>query len=399
MAILGLTHQPDGSSVQKFHVAIKVSIGRLVETPDGNMEPRPLDHFVFERRALFGDKVLWLPAPEIAELFGERPTELDILLLNDTLDEVFRSKMGWLEDGGYRCQGKMVQIGDGKFEMQAIRRTTLHPEGEPWPGGREYTRGALKGQPIEGCGFQCPDYKRGDCGAHGDLYFRLVRYPVRGAICWLHTGSGTSVLNLSTGLEDISEAKRGRLGGVVAKLRVTPRTTCNLNGNGRQPYYVLGIESLSTKELRTKPGANGGSATTSGGSSSSHSSREQYAVIETDSERQRVAQEFCRSNGKSGHAEASAASQSSHQENSEHRPRGSVTGDAATAVSDQKRTIFELARTVGYSRGSIQMQLGRYAGNLELLREKLQAELNEIRRNDAHLSSQTRPATTVAEAD
>ncbi len=89
-----------------------------------------------------------------------------------------------------------MQISNGnapRYEMQATRRTTEHPEGESWPGNRTYLDGPMAGQPIEGCGQGCPELDSGKCGPSADLYFILEKFPSLGAICRLHTGSKTSV--------------------------------------------------------------------------------------------------------------------------------------------------------------------------------------------------------------
>ena len=192
MGILGLTHDENGTALEKLPVTIKVAIGEGPEPGNGNSHPRRLDHFVFKRKTLRGQDVVWLPAPDISEAHGEKPTALGIIFLNDDPREGFRTEYAWWTPSGCKCHGELVQIANGngvRFQMRALRRTQKHPEGEPWPGNYKYAEGPKKGEPLEPCGNGCPDMERGDCKLSGDLYFILEKFPTFGAICRLHTSS------------------------------------------------------------------------------------------------------------------------------------------------------------------------------------------------------------------
>jgi Recombination directionality factor-like len=91
--------------------------------------PRRLDYFVFKRKALRGQDVVWFPAPDISNAHGERPTELGVIFLNDDPREVFRTEYAWWTPSGCKCHGELVQIANGngvRFEMRALRRTQKH---------------------------------------------------------------------------------------------------------------------------------------------------------------------------------------------------------------------------------------------------------------------------------
>ena len=68
MGILGLTHDENGSALEKLPVTIKVAIGEGPAPDDENSSPRALLHFVFKRRTMRGQMVCWEPAPDIAEV-------------------------------------------------------------------------------------------------------------------------------------------------------------------------------------------------------------------------------------------------------------------------------------------------------------------------------------------
>src|SRR5260370_1451807 len=122
MGILGLTHDENGSALEKLPVTIKVAIGEGPEPGNQNDHPRRLDHFVFKRKTLRGQDVVWDAAPDIAQVHGEKPTELGVIFLNDQPTEVLRTQYGSGAQRGCRGHGELVQTwnGDGLgFEMQA----------------------------------------------------------------------------------------------------------------------------------------------------------------------------------------------------------------------------------------------------------------------------------------
>jgi Recombination directionality factor-like len=225
MAILGLTHDENGAALEKLPVTIKVAIGEGPDPDDESSNPRALFHFVFKRKVMRGQSVYWESAPDVAEVYGEKPTQLGVIFLHDDPREVFPSEYALWTRRGRFCHGELVQIGNGSgahYKMQAIRRTREHPEGEPWPGERRYLHGPLKGQPVEVCGAGCPELESGNCGPSGDLYFILEQFPSLGAVCRLHTGGKTSVPNLSNAVAQLHNWNGGRLKGVTSILKVTP---------------------------------------------------------------------------------------------------------------------------------------------------------------------------------
>ena len=247
MGILGLTHDERGEALEKFPVTIKVAIG---EGPDPEIEdscPRALFHFVFKRKTIRGASVCWEAAPDIAEIFGEKPTEVGVIFLHDDPREVFPSEYALWTRRGRFCHGELVQIGNGanaRYKMQAIRRTREHPEGEFWPGDRKYLDGPYKGQPLESCGAGCPELESGACGPSGDLYFILEKFPNLGAICRLHTGGKTSVPNLSNAVAQFHHWNGGRLKGTKAILRVRPEVRWHPGDRGGWEMSVVPILSL-----------------------------------------------------------------------------------------------------------------------------------------------------------
>jgi len=99
-----------------------------------------------------------------------------------------------------------------RYEMQAVRRTTEHPEGESWPGNHRYADGPEKGQPLKAVGKAAPNYER-QMRASATLFSSwknsLVRCHLR-----LHTGSKTRSQFVKCG--SIAQLEWGRLKWVKA---------------------------------------------------------------------------------------------------------------------------------------------------------------------------------------
>ena len=361
MGILGLTHDENGAAFEKLPVTIKVAIGEGPEPGKENGHPRKLDHFVFKRRMQRGQDVVWEPAPDIAEVHGEKPTELAVIFLNDDPKEVLRTQYALWTQAGCKCHGELVQISDGgglRYEMQAIRRTAKHPEGEPWPGKYRYTEGPNKGQSVEPCGDGCPDLERGDCKPSGDLYFMLEKFPRLGAVCRLHTSSYRSIRNLSNGLMQIRRLNGGRLAGIKAVLKATPERASYRDRSGVNHttiVYILSLEVGGRDLLSLLAGMDETTKFFQQGSSGVNGT--QYIVREAEADRApEIAGEFY-PNGDAACAELAKESVSS--------------SDDDEVVS----RICELTNRLGYNRAKTKMLLGQWAKDLLGLERLL---LNEV---------------------
>jgi hypothetical protein len=366
MGILGLTHDENGSALEKLPVTIKVAIGEGPAPDDENGSPRALFHFVFKRRTMRGQTVYWESAPDIAEVFGDKPTELAVIFLHDDPREVCRSEYALWTRKGRLCHGELVQISNGnspRFEMQAIRRTTEHPEGESWPGSHKYADGPEEGQPIEGCGEGCPELASGKCGPSADLYFILEKFPSLGAICRLHTGSKTSVPNLSNAVAQLHSWNGGRLKWVKAVLKVTPELRWHPGQFGEWESSVVPILSLeiggtTLKSLGTDT-AEPAKLLTEAQPAFANERRMPFVVRENEVERaQEIADEFYPQNKNLLEQQTGAVSQS--------------PGNAELCAR-----ICEVARMLGYNAAKTKMLVGQWRLDLVGLERKLQHELDE----------------------
>jgi Recombination directionality factor-like len=366
MGILGLTHDENGAALEKLPVTIKVAIGEGPTPDDENSSPRALFHFVFKRRTMRGQMVYWEPAPDIAQVFGDKPTELAVIFLHDDPREVCPSEYALWTRKGRLCHGELVQITNGnaaRCEMQAIRRTTEHPEGESWPGNHKYADGPKEGQPIEGCGEGCPELESGKCGPSADLYFILEKFPSLGAICRLHTGSKTSVPNLSNAVAQLHGWNGGRLKWVKAILKVTPELRRHPGQFGEWESSVVPILSLELGGTTLK-GLDANTAEPARLPIGAHPAfaaerRVPFVVRESEVERApEIADEFYPQNKNLLEEQTGAIIQS--------------PGNAELCA-----TICELARLLGYNAAKTRLLVGQWRQDLVGLERKLQNELDE----------------------
>lgn len=366
MGILGLTHDESGVALERLPITIKVAIGEGPDPGNGNGHPRKLDHFVFKRKTLRGQEVVWEPAPDIVKALGKEPTELGIIFLHDDPREIFRTEYALWVPSGRKCRGELVQIADGRgprFEMQATRRTQKHPEGEDWPGTYQYVDGPKKGQPVEPCGDGCPDLERGDCKPSGDLYFILEKFPTFGAICRLHTSSYRSIRNLSNGLMQIRRLNGGSLSGVKATLKASPERVSFSGHDGTRHTsvaYILSLEIRGT-DLRTLlANMTEPVRLLSEGRPAVEMFRGVQCVVhESEGDRAReIAGEFY----PTGETVATPSAEPDHGQSER---------------DEQLAGICELARRLGFNDAKMKMLIGQSVRDLVGLERKLRNELDE----------------------
>lgn len=257
MGILGLTHDENGTPVERLPVLIKVAIGEGPDPGDKHSHPKRLDHFTLKRKGMAGKDIVWTGAQDLIDLHSDKPTEIPVIFMNDDPETVLKTEYAWWSATECKCSGKLVQVGENgsvlRFEMRAKRRTERHPEGELWPGTFKYKTGDKAGRPVEPCGDGCPDLERGDCKPSADLYFNLVKFPIVGGICQIHTSSYRSIRNLSSALLQIRRITGGRLAGIKAMLCMAPEKVSFDTDNGKKSSTAwilsLKVDAASMEKL------------------------------------------------------------------------------------------------------------------------------------------------------
>jgi hypothetical protein len=226
MSIYGLTVNEQGEMMQRLAVTTKVAIGEVVKAKNGNTYPQKLDHFVFLRKS--AASLEWEPDQDLIKHFTVTCREFWMILLDDQIENVFRTEYAWWTKTEKKCWG------DGRA---ATRRTDKCPDGEEW----------------SPCGDACPDLDAGLCKPSGDLYFILADFPRLGSVCRLHTTSYRSIRQIHSALEQIRTVTGGRLAGIRCKLVVRPEKSSFLDPKDHKKksttIYALNVE-LSAGDMR-----------------------------------------------------------------------------------------------------------------------------------------------------
>src|SRR5271156_1821782 len=223
MSIIGLTHEEDGRVIQRLSVRTKVAIGLPADEKAGRKHPMKLDHFIFLCKPAEAKKGTdWQVDPELTKHYGENPRELEVILLDDDLENVFPTQLAWWTQSQCRCWGNGAV---------ATRRTEKNPQGEEW----------------KPCGKTCPDLQADRCKPSGDLRFMLADFPQLGAVARIHTTSYRSIQQIHSSIQQIQVITGGRLAGIRATVVVRPEKTNYEDEKGRHSttIYALSLEIKS----------------------------------------------------------------------------------------------------------------------------------------------------------
>jgi hypothetical protein len=222
--IKNLTHDENGQAIQRLSVSTKVAVGLPPDASANRKAPMKLDFFIFLKKSNKGTGLTttWEPDPVLTKHYGENPREVEIILLDDDLENVFPTQLAWWSATRCICKG------DGE---NAVRKTEKNPDGEPW---------------IP-CGKMCPDLEAGRCKPSGDLRFMLADFPQLGAVARLHTTSYRSVQQVHSSLQQIQTITGGRLAGIRAMLVVRPEKTSYTASDGAKRSTIVPALSLEIK--------------------------------------------------------------------------------------------------------------------------------------------------------
>lgn len=127
-------------------------------------------------------------APLVAELYGEQPTELDIVFPTNDVDAVFDVAYVAYGKSGWKCRGNGVEA---------------------------YDREA--GESIKCLGEECPRYGK-ECKRLARLQFVLYKVPGSLGVYTISTGSVNSILNIQGALEMLQGITSGNIAWIPLKL-------------------------------------------------------------------------------------------------------------------------------------------------------------------------------------
>lgn len=223
------TRMADGSSEEFRPTRIgKIHLGEKRKTAAGKEYPAALDYFRFDDDAL-------RQYPQIRDLYGDKPTELDVVVTSDSIEDVFQQRMEMYGktrglkcagDGkvGYRfmcerCQSLACQCGDGKGNDRLAKFEVPCP---------------------------CEWAEKRVCSRKGKLFVILWKVSWQGV--WeVHTGSRNSILDIQSGLRQCRDMCRGLI-MVPMTLRLAPRV-CFPKGMQTTKYTMQLMLAATASEM------------------------------------------------------------------------------------------------------------------------------------------------------
>lgn len=236
--IFGVTHDVDGEPIKRATIGFKLSVGEA-PTPERNY-PRRLEHFIVAVKT--GERGTWqedkMFTSHLREKYcGQAPfRELDIVLLSDEPEEIFRTEFAW------RTQTQLICHGDGR---DAARRFHAFPAEDQQKIQSDTPLRANDWIEIPGeCGQQCPYLQQRACKPSGDLYFMFPERPVLGSVATLHTSGWESIRRISASLHEIKAAVEqygGSLKGLRLKLVARPYKATYVDKEQRKSSVQLGF--------------------------------------------------------------------------------------------------------------------------------------------------------------
>lgn len=215
MPIKGLSETRRLPRIGKIHLGVRVKEKGKAEYP------RATQYFVFDPEHP--------KYKELVETFGEKPTELRILIPVED-EERFASQYYKLYS---RTRG-LVCKGDGETCVRMVDKDT----------GALANRNSknVEMRDMTCQGRDCPDYGPRGCGEVMNLQFLLPE--VSGFGVWqIDTGSVNSILNINSALELIRSVY-GRVSMVPLILALEPKEVTNPDDGKKKTVRVLNIRSM-----------------------------------------------------------------------------------------------------------------------------------------------------------
>ena len=186
--------------------------------------PMKTEYFVLPKDHSDYDKLI--------ECFGEKPTELRILIpVEDTEQWATQYYKAYSQSYGLVCKG------DGELAMRMVDVKT-----GDIPTGKGVITVTMKDMTCQG--RYCPDYKAKKC--HEVMNLRFILPEVPGLGVWqIDTGSKNSILNINSCAKIIKRAF-GRISLIPLKLTLEPIEVKNPLTGKKQTVFVLNLRTTIT---------------------------------------------------------------------------------------------------------------------------------------------------------
>jgi len=232
----------------------KIKLGRLVALANGKERPEATSHFVVPE--------------EVAAVYGDEPTSIDIIFPSDDLDIVAPYNLKQYGSGsGLKCKGDgenasaLLDIGKLKkyqkatgFDGLPSTRPTEPPPKDLWDAKPDATR-EWAHIPCFGLGYDgtpaCPMIESKACRSVMHLQFILPKVPGVG-IWQMDIGSPISIGNMLDQFNFLGQMTGGRIAGLPMRLEIVPIEVAP-DGKRREVHVVYLRYDESFDDLRTVP--------------------------------------------------------------------------------------------------------------------------------------------------
>lgn len=200
--------------------------------------PRKIGYFTFTREVVQEDgRTQFVPDFDAIEAHGSCPTEIDVVIVDDT---PFRGGYQMWSSTELQCYGdgvnamRLIKLGttqDGPAPQEAAKAGERYfPLAGCWTGGCPYAEETEKNGKVQGSA----------CKPGGDLRFQLACNIRIGGTAYFHTTGRKSIQTIFASLYRIGTLTGGRLVGIPLKMTLRPFKTNHNGQTGTQ--FAVGLE-------------------------------------------------------------------------------------------------------------------------------------------------------------
>jgi len=196
--------------------------------------------------------------PEVQAIYGEKPTELNVVFLSDDLEKIASQYYrAYNKSNGLICKGDGFRA-DAILDESALRKNGGELNVEAWAHG---TQGTMVRQNIAcaGAGYEgappCPMYAAKKCGIRGFYQFAIKDVPGLG-VYQMDTGSMVSIRKMNGAIE-LSRQLLGGVAGIPMKLKRVQEEV-SPDGKKKKVWMVMlevdtGLSLTKLMELHSGP--------------------------------------------------------------------------------------------------------------------------------------------------
>jgi hypothetical protein len=190
--------------------------------------PEKYDHFVIttNERDPFGNLI---PAHDIMQAYGPKPTELNVILFSNEIEDVYNDWYAYYTGKSVQCKSIDGEIARWNHMLAPLPQSLQQIQDE-------------NGWTLVRCtGQQCPVYQKENCKINAIFRCILAEAQTVGGVAELRTTSINSALQLRASLALIQQVTGGYMAGIPLILKLQPKTV-QLPQGGQSIIYITHLE-------------------------------------------------------------------------------------------------------------------------------------------------------------